>query len=72
MKKLKYIAIIIITLFLTIPSVKAANISTTECCFTNATDMHTKAQNTTINVLHPLDADFSLSHVDAIPIEIAT
>lgn len=50
----------------------ATKISTTECCFTNATDIHTKKQKITMNVLHHVDADFSFSQVEAIPIEYAT
>ena len=50
----------------------AAKISTTECCFTNATEMHTMKQNTVTNVLHLLDTIGSFNQVDAIPTENAT
>ena len=50
----------------------AAKISTTECCFTNATEMQTKRQKLTINIFIPFDAALSFNHVEAIPIEYAT
>ena len=59
MKKLKYIAIFIITLFLTIPSVKAANISTSATTvypgqtFTASVTIHAAAWNVRISSTGP-------------------
>ena len=50
----------------------AAKISTTECCFTKATEIQIIKQKTVISVLDNLDTDFSFKKVDAIPIEYAT
>jgi len=46
--------------------------STTECCFTNATLMHTKKQKTVMSIFVSFDAVFSLIHAEAMPTEYAT
>ena len=46
--------------------------SITECCFIKAVERQTKIQNITISVLIHHLASFSLSQIEAIPMEYAT
>ena len=50
----------------------ATNPSIIECCFMNTVERQTNMQNTTIADFVHQAADFSLSQIDAIPIEYAT
>ena len=47
----------------------AAKMSTTECCFTKATDMHTKKQKMVTRAFVYTEALFSFNQVDAMPME---